>query len=65
MKGPTVLSIHKHFVLPSASASAMVIDDLHCMYLGVTKHLLHLWFGKNFRGREFCIRNKVNVHTYT
>ena len=40
----------------------MVVDDLHCIYLGVTKLLLSLWFGKEFRTKDFSIRRKVNVH---
>ena len=57
VKGPTVLSTHKHLVL----LSAVVIDDLHCIYLGVTKHMLHLWFGTQFKRRDFSIRNKVHI----
>ena len=38
---------------------AMVIDDLHCLYLGVTKRLINLWFGKSSRGKDYFIGNKV------
>ena len=39
---------------------AMVIDDLHCLYLGVTKRLINLWFGKSSRGKDYFIGNKVH-----
>ena len=29
--------------------SAVVVDDLHCVYLEVVLHLLHLWFDKKRR----------------
>ena len=50
-----MLSIQSSLELPPA----MVIDDLHCIYLGVTKLLLNLWFGKKFRMKDFSIRRKV------
>lgn len=49
------MSIHHPLQLPPA----MVIDDLHCVYLGVTKHLIKLWFNTEYRHASFSIRNKV------
>ena len=57
MKGLTFLSAHSCLELPMA----MVIDDLHCLYLGVTKRLINLWFGKSSRGKDYFIGNKVHV----
>ena len=36
--GPSVLALHRAFKLPVA----VVVDDLHRLNLGVTRHLLHL-----------------------
>ena len=55
--GPSVLSLHKPFVLPTS----IVIDDLHCIYLGVTKTILKLWFNSKFKRAPFYIGNKVHV----
>ena len=52
-----MLSIQSSLELPLA----MVVDNLHCIYLGVTKLLLSLWFEKEFRTKEFSIKRKVNV----
>lgn len=58
MKGLTALSVHKPLDLPMAA----VIDDLHCLYLGVTKYLIKLWFGSGSRGSDYYIGNKVNYY---
>ena len=55
MMGATVLSIHKPLRLPWA----VVVDDLHCIYLGVTLKFIHLWFDKQNRGKDYYIGNKV------
>ena len=34
-----------------------VIDSLHCVYLGVVRHLLNLWFES--RGQPYYIGDKV------
>ena len=57
MKGPTVLALHPRFDL----ASGVVIDNLHGIFLGVTKNLLHLWFDKQNKGMPYFIGNKVLV----
>ena len=33
----------------------VVIDSLHCLYLGVTLALLNLWFGKDNCGEVFTL----------
>ena len=53
-----MLSIQSSLELPLA----MVVDDLHCIYLGVTKLLLKYWFGKEYRTKDFSIRRKVHVY---
>ena len=57
MLGPSVLSLHKPFVLPTS----IVINDLHYIYLGVTKTILNLWFNSKFKRAQFYIGNKVHV----
>ena len=51
----TALSIHAPLDLPMA----VVIDDLHCLYLGIAKRLITLWFGSGSRGENYFIGNKV------
>ena len=55
VKGPSVLTLHHCFDL----VGGVVVDDLHCIYLGVTLRLLHLWFDKTYRGKPFFIGDKV------
>ena len=55
VKGPCVLALHQPFDL----ARGCVVDDLHCLYLGVTLQLLHFWFEKKHRTKSFYIGNKV------
>lgn len=57
IKGPTVLSLHQAFQLPTA----VVIDDLHDVYLGATRHLFHLWFKVDNRGKEYYVGHKVQI----
>ena len=45
MKGISVLALHRPFNL----AKGIAVDDLHCIFLGVTSDLLHYWFDKTFR----------------
>ena len=64
VKGVSVLFLHQPCDIPVAC----VVDDLHCLYLGVTKTLLHLWFDKNNSRHLFYIGNKVcprSVHEIT
>ena len=53
--GASVLCLHK----PLNLVKAVVIDDLHCLFLGVTKHLITLWFGDKYRAFDFYIGEKV------
>ena len=55
VKGPSILAVHRPFNL----VKGVVVDDLHGIYLGVTRLLLKLWFDKDHRGRDFYIGNKV------
>lgn len=74
IKGASILSAHKSFKLPTG----VVIDVMHCIFLGVVNALMAMWFGVGHRGKPFSIRNKVHimcrcgyactyvhVHTYT
>ena len=42
---------------------AFVIDDLHCLYIGISKKLIGLWFDSSNKNKEFYIgkdvRNKM------
>lgn len=57
MKGPTVLALLPSFDL----VWAVVIDDLHGIFLGVTLTLLHLWFAKSNKTKPFFIGSKVCI----
>ena len=57
--GPSVLSLHRHFSLPSG----VVVDDLHSIYLGVVLQMLRLWFDRGNRGKPFYIGDKVHMLT--
>ncbi len=55
-----VLFVHK----PCDLVTGCVVDDLHCLYLGVTKALLHLWLDKTNSKQPFYIGNKVCCLTH-
>ena len=59
MKGISVLALHRPFNL----AKGIAVDDLHCIFLGVTSDLLHYWFDKTFRGKQYSIRAQVRKDT--
>ncbi len=54
--GPSVLCIHPQYDVVRGT----VIDDLHCIYIGVTKKLLHLWFDDSERGKPYHIGRNVS-----
>ena len=54
VKGPSPLCIHPPFDM----VRGIAIDSLHCIYLGVTKHL-HLWFDKERKMEDYYIGDKV------
>ena len=47
----------------------MVTDELHCIYLGMTKHRLHLWFGeKKLEGENSALEIRymyMHIHDYS
>ena len=53
--GVSVVCLHD----PLDIVKGFVIDDLHCLFLGVTKHLLSLWFDKKYQTRDFYVGDKV------
>lgn len=57
VKGISVLALHKPFDI----CRGVVIDSLHCVYLGVALKLLKLWFDKDTRMEDFSIRTKVTI----
>ena len=61
IKGASILSAHKSFKLPVG----VVIDAMHCIFLGIVTNLMALWFGVGHRGKPYSIRNKVHTHTHT
>ena len=54
-KSANILAVHQ----PIDICRGVVIDSLHCVYLGVTYKLITLWFGKESRNKNFSIRLKV------
>lgn len=60
VKGLSVLALHKPFDI----CRGVVIDSLHCVYLGVTLKMLKLWFDKETRTETFSIRTKVGWNFY-
>ena len=60
MIGPTVLALHPRFSL----VSGVVVDDLHALYLGVTRTLLSLWFDSKSKGKPFYIGDQVHLCLY-
>ena len=46
---------------PFNMAKGFVVDDLHCVYLGVVKQLLVYWFGVQYNQYQFSIRSKVYI----
>ena len=60
MFGPTVLSLHQGINLPWA----FVIDDLHCLYIGITKQLIGLWFDSSNRINDFYIGKDVSKNYF-
>jgi len=68
VKGASILALHSPFNL----CRGVVIDSLHCLFLGVVLQLLKLWFDKAHRKKPHSIRNKVsckrigcNLQTYS
>lgn len=55
IKGYSALYRHPLFNLKRG----IVLDELHCLYLGVVLTLLKLWFGKENKGKLFYIGHKV------
>ena len=37
----------------------IVIDMLHCIFLGVVKALLHLWFDQSHRNEQYSLYSQV------
>ena len=54
-KGASIFMLHQPFNM----AKGFVVDDLHCLYLGVVKQLLTYWFGVQHARYAFSIRSKV------
>lgn len=56
IKGPTILSgiVQNPF-------KTTAIDSMHCVYLGVTRQLLHLWFDKDDKDEKWSIHSKIKI----
>ena len=54
-EGIPVLALHCPFDL----AKGIAVDDLHCIYIGVTSDLLHYWVDKTFWGKQYSIQAQV------
>ena len=60
IKGPCILALHQPFDM----ARGFTVDDLHCIYLGVTLKMMHLWFDKVNRQKPYYIGNKVRYSAF-
>lgn len=56
IKGPTFL----YLMVPSMLLSTSV-DAMHCIYLGVMRQLLDLWFNKAYKDEQFSLRKVSKV----
>ena len=57
VKGASVLALHQQLDF----CRGVVIDSLHCIFLGVVLQLLKLWFDKPYRKNQYSISNKVHI----
>ena len=57
VKGAAVLCIHP----PINLALGCVVDNLHCLYLGVSQALLKLWFSKEYSSKDFSLYKQVPI----
>jgi len=55
VKGPTLLSA----LVPDIFSST-AIDSMHCLFLGLTRALLHLWFDREHREESFSLCDKIS-----
>ena len=55
VKGPTLLSYMLVFCLFKTTG----IDSMHCLFLGVLKQLLILWFDTKFKDEPFTLHRKL------
>ena len=56
IKGASILSSH----LPFDMCAGVVIDMMHCVFLGVIgKSLMKFWFGSSHHAKPFSLRRKV------
>ena len=60
MFSPTVLSLHQEVNLPWV----FVIDDVHYLYIGITKQLIGLWFDSSYRRNNFCISKDASKNYF-
>ena len=54
--------LSRAYTPPSHLPSAVMVDDLHSIYLGEVLHMLHLWLDRKNRRKEYynIIVDKVN-----
>ena len=55
VKGPTLL----HYFLTLFICSSTAIDSMHCLYLGLMKQLLNLWFNSVYHTESFSLSKQV------
>ncbi|KAK3914472.1 LOW QUALITY PROTEIN: Phosphopentomutase [Frankliniella fusca] len=55
--GPSVLS----YMTSTSFLSSITIDVMHCVYLGVVKMLLGLWFNSTYSSESFSLSQKTQV----
>lgn len=56
VKGPSVLSKITHDFIRT-----MTLDAMHCVFLGVVKRLLFLWFHSKFHGKSWSLSKFIKV----
>ncbi|KAK3928284.1 Flap endonuclease 1 [Frankliniella fusca] len=54
--GPSMLS----HILSSSVIDSVSIDSMHCLFIGVTKSLLRLWFDPKYHKAPFSLKTKAN-----
>ena len=55
--GPTILST----MFVCSFISAMVVDSMHSLFMGILKYFLRLWFDTAYKGRPFSLCEKIST----
>lgn len=58
IKGPTLVS---DMVENNNPLSTTAVDSMHCIYLGMMRQLVHLWFDHAQREEPFSVHDKIKI----